>query len=55
LRIKQRGGLTIVQDPQDAEAGYMPEAAIEAVHPDHILTAEGICEYLIKLNNHRAE
>ena len=49
LRIKQCGGLTVVQDPQDAEVSYMPKAAIEVANPDHILTAEGICKFLIEL------
>jgi len=49
LRIKNRGGLTIVQDPQDAEVGYMPKAAMEAANPSHVLTAEGIRKFLIDL------
>jgi len=51
LRIKQRGGLTIVQAPQEAEVNYMPHAAIELVAPDHILPASempallsGLCQ-----------
>jgi two-component system chemotaxis response regulator CheB len=49
LRIKQRGGLTIAQDPQDAEIDYMPKSAIETASPDHILPADGICKLLIEL------
>jgi two-component system chemotaxis response regulator CheB len=49
LRIKQKGGLTIVQDPHDAEISYMPKAAIELARPDHVLKANGICELLIEL------
>ncbi len=47
--IKQHGGLTIVQDPADAEVGYMPRAAIESTQPDHILTAAAILKFLNKL------
>jgi two-component system chemotaxis response regulator CheB len=47
--IKQKGGLTVVQDPDDAEISYMPKAAIEFAKPDHILTAGGICKLLLKL------
>jgi two-component system chemotaxis response regulator CheB len=49
LRIKQLGGLTIVQKPQDAEASYMPKTAVDAVDPDYILTAGEICKLLIEL------
>jgi two-component system, chemotaxis family, protein-glutamate methylesterase/glutaminase len=55
FRIKQRGGLTIVQDPLEAEVNYMPKAAIEVVHPDYVLPADDICKLLIKLTTHRAE
>ncbi len=44
--IKQRGGLTIVQQPADAEVGYMPDSAIDAAQPEHILTAKQICRFL---------
>lgn len=50
LRIKQRGGLTIAQDPQDAEISYMPQAAIEIASPEHILSANAICKFLSELN-----
>lgn len=49
LRIKQRGGLTIAQDPQDAEISYMPKAAIEVANPDHILKAEEMPALLVRL------
>ncbi len=49
LRIKQRGGLTVVQHPQDAEVSYMPAAAIADVQPAHVLSADGICKLLIEL------
>jgi len=53
LRIKQRGGLTVVQDPQDAQISCMPKAAIEVANPYHILTADAICKFLIELTLHR--
>jgi len=37
LAIKQRGGLAIVQDPQDAACSAMPLAALAAVTPDHVV------------------
>ena len=36
-RVKECGGLTIVQDPRTAEASIMPKAAIAASQVDHIL------------------
>ncbi len=41
-RIKNKGGLTVVQSIETAEAKAMPAAAIEAVDVDHILSLEGI-------------
>ena len=35
--IKQRGGATVVQDPDDAAYGDMPESAIRYVGPDRIV------------------
>jgi two-component system chemotaxis response regulator CheB len=49
LCIKKRGGLTIVQDLKDAEITYMPKAAMETANPDHVLTAEGIRNFLVEL------
>ena len=40
--IGEAGGLTIVQDPRDAEIATMPAAAIRARTPDHILTLGAI-------------
>ena len=36
LAIKQRGGVALVQDPDDAPCPSMPRAAIKAVTPDHV-------------------
>ncbi|MGE5468807.1 MAG: chemotaxis protein CheB [Ignavibacteria bacterium] len=35
--IKQKGGLVIVQDPDDADTPQMPQAAIAAVNADHVV------------------
>lgn len=47
--IKRKGGLAIVQDPEDAEARQMPQAAIAATEVDHILSLNGIAALLQKL------
>jgi two-component system chemotaxis response regulator CheB len=50
-KIKEYGGLTIVQDPDTAESPSMPTSAITAISPDHILPIEKIIYLLIKLSN----
>jgi two-component system chemotaxis response regulator CheB len=49
-RIKERDGLTIVQDPSTAEASQMPSSAIAAVEVDYILPLDGIADLLIKMD-----
>jgi two-component system chemotaxis response regulator CheB len=40
--IKEKGGVTMVQDIQEAQVDYMPLQALEATTPDYILTAAQI-------------
>lgn len=47
--IHARGGLTLVQQPQDADVPTMPEAAIARCQPDHILPLKGIQHMLLRL------
>lgn len=47
--IKEAGGLTIVQDPNTADATYMPQAAIAATSVDHILSPAGIRDFLLSI------
>jgi len=49
--IRQRGGLTIAQDPETAVFPGMPRAAIEAGAVQHIFTLEEIKYFLITLMN----
>lgn len=49
-KIKRYGGLTIVQDPQTAEAEAMPTAAIAATNVDHVLPLVEIGHFLNSLN-----
>ncbi|HGM5553764.1 TPA: chemotaxis protein CheB [Pseudomonas putida] len=48
-QVKQRGGLTIVQDPQDAQVATMPLAALKIQQPDHVLPIHGIGRLLVEL------
>lgn len=47
--IKQCGGRTVVQDPEDAQVALMPEAALALHSPDHILSLSGIGQLLATL------
>jgi two-component system chemotaxis response regulator CheB len=48
-RIKERGGVTIVQEPSGAEYPSMPRAAIAASRIDHVLTLAEIPPLLARL------
>lgn len=48
-KIKDCGGLTIVQDPKTAEVSAMPESAIKLFKPDYVLKLKDIAPFLISL------
>lgn len=48
-KIKELGGLAIVQNPETAEVDTMPKAAIAATKIDHILPLEKIGPFICKL------
>ena len=48
-RVKEAGGLTLVQDPEDAEYGGMPKAAIATGMVDFIVTAADMPQRLMEL------
>jgi two-component system, chemotaxis family, protein-glutamate methylesterase/glutaminase len=47
--IKSRGGIAIVQDPDDAVTPAMPEAALRHVQVDHVAAAGDIARLLVEL------
>lgn len=47
--IKQRGGITVVQDPEEADYPGMPESALRNVAVDHVLPIAGIGSLLADL------
>jgi len=50
--IKDRGGLTIVQDPKECMIDTMPTAALNITEIDHVLQIDGIVAFLNELNSH---
>jgi two-component system, chemotaxis family, protein-glutamate methylesterase/glutaminase len=52
-RIKELGGLTIVQEPETAESPYMPASAIETIQPDYILPLEDIIKLFIDIDKNK--
>lgn len=48
-KVKENGGLSIVQDPKDCQVTTMTEAAINLAPVDYIYTIEKMVEYLSKL------
>jgi two-component system, chemotaxis family, protein-glutamate methylesterase/glutaminase len=49
--VKSRGGLTIAQDPGDAEVSYMPQMAIQRKETDYVLKTGEIRSFLESLKN----
>ncbi|RZA28548.1 MAG: chemotaxis protein CheB [Lysobacteraceae bacterium] len=50
-RIRERGGLTVVQDPAEAQASTMPAEAIRRCAPHLVLPLSGIRTLLPQLEN----
>jgi two-component system, chemotaxis family, protein-glutamate methylesterase/glutaminase len=48
-RIKDRGGVALVQDPHDAERREMPDAALAGTHADAVLPLDQIGPFLYGL------
>ncbi|WP_448107816.1 chemotaxis protein CheB [Pseudomonas azerbaijanoccidentalis] len=48
-QVKRHGGLTIVQDPNEAQVATMPQAALDIQQPDRILSINDIGRLLVEL------
>jgi two-component system chemotaxis response regulator CheB len=48
-QVKEHGGVTIVQDPEEAEFPSMPQSAIHHVAVDYVLPISKIAEKLVEL------
>jgi two-component system chemotaxis response regulator CheB len=51
-KIRRQGGLTVVQDPEEAQVPTMPEAAIRKLQPNFVLPLSGIRNLLLELDQH---
>ncbi len=48
--IREKGGLSVVQDPTEAQVATMPEAAIRKLQPDLILRLDAIRELILQMD-----
>ncbi|MCS6974038.1 MAG: chemotaxis protein CheB [Cyclobacteriaceae bacterium] len=51
-QIKDRGGLTIVQDPSECMIDTMPKSAMALTKIDYVLKIDQIVDFLKELNKH---
>lgn len=51
-KIGAQGGITVVQDPAEAQVATMPEAAIRKLQPSFVLPLSGIRNLLLELDQH---
>lgn len=49
IAVERCGGITVVQDPGDAEYSDMPRSALRAVHPDHCVPVGEIAALITRL------
>lgn len=50
LEIHNSGGKTIVEIPQTAAHGMMPQAALDLFQPDHVLSLGDIAQAMVKIS-----
>jgi two-component system, chemotaxis family, CheB/CheR fusion protein len=50
--LKEAGGLTLVQDPNEAQHDGMPRYAMQAAHPDHVLSVDEMPAALLRYVTH---
>jgi two-component system, chemotaxis family, protein-glutamate methylesterase/glutaminase len=55
LAVKRRGGVAVVQDPDEAPVSGMPQSALEYVDVDHCLPLEKIAPLLVRLSRKPAK
>ena len=53
--VKRCGGTTVAQSPDTAESPFMPQAAINAAHPDHVKPPAEIAKLLVEVGTCSAQ
>ena len=51
IAIKKSGGLTIAQNPAEAQFAFMPKSSIETKKIDHVFTLNEIRNFLLKIHD----
>lgn len=49
--VKEKGGFTIVQDPQTADVPYMPQQVMQRMAVDEVVPAEGLPAFISQLGH----
>jgi two-component system chemotaxis response regulator CheB len=53
--VQRYGGVTIIQEPNDAKLASMPMAALETITPDYIMPVQSMAELIVRLVMTRTE
>ena len=53
--VDRRGGITVVQDPDEAESPIAPRAALELIQPTHVLPLNAIAGLVVQISRTRRE
>ncbi len=48
-RIKEYGGIAVIEDPDTAYSAFMPRSALSAIEADYVLPLEDIADLLVQL------
>jgi two-component system chemotaxis response regulator CheB len=52
-KIRERGGIAVVQEPSSADAATMPAKAVELARPHQVLPLDEIAPFLVRISRSR--